>query len=71
MIELDLMTAEQRAELPEDEEITAADRLIMKSPTSTGLIMIKALASEPDLMPQARAALAAATCRVQNDPAAR
>lgn len=71
VIELDLMTTEQRAELPEDEEITAADRLIIESPTLTGLIMIKALASEPDLMPQARAALAAATCRVQNDPAAR
>jgi uncharacterized membrane protein len=67
IIELDLMTPEQRAELPEDEEITAADRLIIESPTPTGLIVIKALAAEPDLMPQARASLMAATCRPQSD----
>jgi len=35
VIELDLMTAAQRAELPENEEITAADRLIVASPTTT------------------------------------
>jgi hypothetical protein len=29
------------------------------------------LAAEPDLMPQARASLMQATCRLQNDPAAR
>lgn len=67
VIELDLMTAEQRAELPEDEEITAADRLIIDSPTSTGLIVIKALAAEPSLMTQAEATLAASTCRIQTD----
>ena len=33
VIELDLMTTEQRAELPEDEDVTAADRLIVESPT--------------------------------------
>jgi uncharacterized membrane protein len=71
IIELDLMTPEQRAELPEDEEVTAADRLIIESPTPTGLIVIKALAPEPDLMPQARASLMSATCKPQNDPAAR
>ncbi len=71
VIELDLMTTQQRAELPEDEDVTAADRLIIESPTATGLILLKALASEPDLMPQARASLNAATCRVQEDPAAR
>ena len=43
VIELDLMTTEQRAELPENEEITAADRLIVTSPTTTGLIVIRAL----------------------------
>ena len=53
------------------EEVTAADRLIIESPTPTGLILIKALAAEPDLMAQARASLMAATCRQQNDPAAR
>ena len=51
MIELDLMTTEQRNDLPGDEEITAADRLIVESPTPTGLIMIKALAAG---MPMAR-----------------
>lgn len=71
VIELDLMTPEQRADLPEDEEITAADRLIIESPTPTGLIIIKALAPEPELMTQARASLMAATCRPQNDQASR
>ncbi len=43
VIELDLMTEAQHSELPEDEEITAADRLIIDSPTTTGLIVLKAL----------------------------
>ena len=34
IIELDLMTARQRADLPEDEEVTAADRLIVEAPTA-------------------------------------
>src|SRR5215213_9644324 len=51
MIELDLMTAAQRAELPENEEITAADRLIVTSPTTTGLIVIRALAPEAGWIP--------------------
>jgi uncharacterized membrane protein len=63
VIELDLMTTEQRAALPENEEITAADRLIVTSPTTTGLIVIRALAPEAGLVPAARAALAAAQCR--------
>jgi uncharacterized membrane protein len=63
VIELDLMTVEQRAQLPEDEEVTAADRLIVESPTDTGLIVLRALAPEPGLMPNVRAALAAARCR--------
>jgi uncharacterized membrane protein len=62
VIELELMTADQRNDLPGDEEITAADRLIVESPTSTGLIVIKALAPEPGLLPAARNALAAAQC---------
>lgn len=67
VIELDLMTAAQHAELPEDEEVTAADRLIIDSPTTTGLIILKALAAEPGLMTQAQASLAAANCRIQID----
>ena len=62
VIELELMTTDQRAELPGDEEVTAADRLIVESPTLTGLIVIKALAPEPGLMPTAQTALTAAKC---------
>ena len=63
VIELDLMTAEQRAQLPEDEEVTAADRLIVESPTPTGLVVLRALAPEPSAMPVARGILAAARCQ--------
>ena len=65
-IELDLMTAAQHAQVPEDEEVTAADRLIIESPTTMGLIVLRAMAPEPSLMPMARQALAAATCRIQS-----
>jgi uncharacterized membrane protein len=68
VIELDLMTEAQHAELPEDEDVTAADRLIIDSPSTTGVILLKALAPEPGLMEQARASLAAATCRINADP---
>jgi uncharacterized membrane protein len=70
VIELDLMTEAQHNELPEDEEVTAADRLIIDSPTTTGLILLKALAPEPGLMPQAQASLAASSCKVQTEPVA-
>lgn len=69
VIELDLMTSAQRSELPEDEEITAADRLIVESPSTTGLILLRALAPEPELMPLARSALAKASCQLQQPPA--
>jgi uncharacterized membrane protein len=68
VIELDLMTEAQHAALPEEEDVTAADRLIIDSPTATGLIVLKALAAEPGLMPQAQAALAASSCKVQTGP---
>jgi uncharacterized membrane protein len=61
-IELDLMTAEQHSQLPEDEEITAADRLIVESPTLTGLIAIRALALSPELLPAAQNAIASTQC---------
>src|SRR6201999_3292099 len=67
-IELNLMTEAQHADLPEDEDITAADRLIIAPPTTTGLILLKALAPEPSLMAQAQAALAASSCKVQTEP---
>ena len=67
VIELDLMTEAQHNDLPEDEDVTAADRLIIDSPTTTGLIVMKALAAEPGLMPQAQASLAASSCSSQAD----
>lgn len=70
VIELNLMTEAQHAELPEEEDVTAADRLIIDSPTRAGLIVLKALAPEPGLMVQAQASLAAASCAVQTEPAA-
>jgi uncharacterized membrane protein len=62
-IELDLMTPAQRSDLPEEEDMTAADRLIIEAPTMTGLIMARALSSEPGQMEQARRSLEAAQCR--------
>ncbi len=67
-IELDLMTAEQHAELPEEEDVTSADRLIIESPTKTGLIVLRALAAEPGLMAMVRRALAAAQCHTEPPP---
>lgn len=67
VIELDLMTDVQRAELPEEEDVTAADRLIISSPTLTGLIVLKALAPEAGLMGQAQSSLAASKCAVQTE----
>jgi uncharacterized membrane protein len=59
------MTAAQRAQLPDNEEITAADRLIVESPTDLGLIVVRALAPESGMMPAAAAAVARAQCRPQ------
>jgi uncharacterized membrane protein len=67
VIELDLMTEAQHADLPEEEDVTAADRLIIDSPTSAGLIVMKALAPEPGLLSQAKASLAASSCKVQTE----
>jgi uncharacterized membrane protein len=64
-IELDLMTTQQHTDMPEEEDVTAADRLIVESPSVTGLIIVRALAPEPGLMAKAREALAAAQCRIQ------
>jgi uncharacterized membrane protein len=65
VIELDLMTTAQRADLPENEDITRADRLIVTSPTITGLIVIRALTPEAGWLSAARSTLAAARCRPQ------
>ena len=64
-IELDLMTTKQHDDLPEDEDVTAADRLIVESPTMTGLIVARAFSPEPSLLATATAALTGAQCRPQ------
>src|SRR6478736_202408 len=69
VIELDLMTQAQHDQIPEDEEITAADRLIVDSPTMTGIIAIRAMAPEPGLMRVAQGAVAASKCATQPEPA--
>jgi uncharacterized membrane protein len=63
IIELDLMTPAQKSQLPEEEDVTAADRLIVESPTPTGLIVMRALAPEPSQMAMALRALAGAKCQ--------
>lgn len=63
VIELDLLSTAQRAALPEDEEITAADRLVVESPTQTGIVLVRAYARYPDLKPQVRRQLEAAGCQ--------
>jgi len=70
VIELDLMTAEQHNQMPEDVDVTAADRLIVESPSTTGLIAIRALAPELGMMPMARASLANARCEHEDMPKA-
>ena len=67
-IELQLMTAAQRAELPEEEDVTAADRLIVESPSDTGLIVMRARAPEPGMMPVAQTTLSRATCKPEPSP---
>jgi len=68
VIELDLMTTQQHNDMPEEEDVTAADRLIVDSPTMTGLIAIRALAPEAGLMPTAQSAIASAQCRRAEAP---
>lgn len=68
LIELDLMTTAQRAVIQEDEEVTAADRLIVESPTVIGLIVLRVLAPEPGALPTVRGILSTAQCSVQKAP---
>jgi uncharacterized membrane protein len=62
VIELDLMTAAQRAEMRERGNRPALDRLTVSSTTATGLIVIRA-SSGSGSAPAARNVLAAARCR--------
>ena len=61
-IDLQLMTPAQRAALPEDEEITAADRLIVESPTLEGVVFVRAFVRERGELDGVRARLAEARC---------
>ncbi|MBS9478814.1 DUF1254 domain-containing protein [Ancylobacter radicis] len=62
LIELDLMTAKQRAAMPEDAEVTAADRLVVESPSVEGVVLIRALVRERDAREQVKARLDLARC---------
>lgn len=61
-IDLLLMTPEQFAALPRDEEITAADRLIVESPTEEGMVLIRAFVREEGVQPAVEARLKEARC---------
>jgi uncharacterized membrane protein len=65
-IELDLMTEAQRKLVPDEEDVTSADRLIVDAPTATGLILIRALSPEPSLISMAQRAVASAKCQIQS-----
>jgi uncharacterized membrane protein len=65
MIELDLMTPAQREALPAEEDVTSADRLIVESPTSTGLIVVRAFSPETSLLQMASSAASSAQCKPQ------
>ncbi|WP_084539746.1 DUF1254 domain-containing protein [Azorhizobium doebereinerae] len=62
VIELDLMTQAQKAALPEDEEITAADRLVVASPSVTGIVLVRAFSRDRDMRDVVRRQLETATC---------
>jgi uncharacterized membrane protein len=61
-LELHLVTAPQRSRLQIGDDATPADRLIVESPTTTGLIVLRALAPEPGAMPTARGIVGGARC---------
>lgn len=65
-IELQLMTPAQRAALPEDEEITSADRLIVESPTADGIVMVRAFVRGPGVREEIRARIANVNCHPES-----
>ncbi|HSI42434.1 MAG TPA: DUF1254 domain-containing protein [Xanthobacteraceae bacterium] len=62
VIELDLMTARQKAALPDDEDVTAADRLVIESPSTTGIVLLRAMVRERGTREEVRRTIEAATC---------
>lgn len=64
-LDLFVVTARQRRELTTDEDETAADNLILVSPTTEGFVLVRALAVQPSFAPIVREQLAAqALCEV-------
>ncbi len=61
-IDLLLMTPAQLAALPRDEEITAADRLIIEAPSEEGIVLIRAFVREKGVQPAVEARLQEARC---------
>jgi uncharacterized membrane protein len=61
-IDLQLMTPAQAAALPRDEEITAADRLIVESPSTEGIVLIRAFVRERSTIDTTLARLKEARC---------
>ncbi|MCB4768947.1 DUF1254 domain-containing protein [Ancylobacter sp. Lp-2] len=62
VIELDLMNARQKAAMPEDEEVTVADRLVVESPSQEGIVVIRGLARERGARAEVQSAIASARC---------
>ena len=62
-LDLFVVTQAQRRALSTDEEDTAADNLILVSPTTEGFVLIRALAVQPCLAPIIREQLAAQSLR--------
>lgn len=61
-IDLQLMTAPQRALLAGGEDVTAADRLIIESPATQGIVFIRGFVREPGARNAVRAILNGARC---------
>ncbi|MBK8008450.1 MAG: DUF1254 domain-containing protein [Rhizobiales bacterium] len=61
-IDLQLMTGPQRAILPSNEDVTAADRLIVESPATEGIVFVRAFVREPGAKNAIRALLGGAKC---------
>lgn len=62
VIELDLMSPSQKAALPDDDEVTVADRLVVESPSETGMVLVRAFVRERGAREDVRRRLEAATC---------
>lgn len=61
-IDLQLMTAPQRAVLTANDDATAADRLIIESPTTQGIVFIRGFVRETGARENIRNQLVAAKC---------